>query len=49
LNNGWVGGAVSNENLATSNNFYYLRRKVNSWGDLLRIRYGDSPLDSPAW
>jgi glycogen debranching enzyme len=27
-----------------------LRRRVNAWGDLLRIRYGDKPSDSPkAW
>jgi len=22
---------------------------VSVWGDLIRIRYGDSPEDSPAW
>lgn len=49
MNNGWVGGTNSNENLATSDQFFYLRRKVNSWGDLIRIRYGETPLDSPAW
>lgn len=33
-----------------SKQFYYLRRRVNVWGDLIRIRYGDKPIDSPyAW
>lgn len=42
-------GADTSENLVTTKNFYYLRRKVSVWGDLIRIRYGDSPEDSPAW
>ena len=30
--------------------YYYLRRRVNVWGDLIRIRYGHKPSDSPeAW
>lgn len=49
LNNGWVMGADTNENLVTTKNFYYLRRKVRVWGDLIRIRYGDDPKESPSW
>lgn len=49
LNNGWVGGDNdSRELFVTSKNYYYLRRRVNSWGDLLRVRYGNEPADSPA-
>lgn len=45
-----MGGADSREIFITSKEFYYLRRKVNAWGDLLRIRYGEKPEDSPvAW
>jgi glycogen debranching enzyme len=48
LNNGWVMGADTNENLVTTKNFYYLRRRVSVWGDLIRIRYGSNLDDSPA-
>lgn len=41
--------ADTSENMVTTRNFYYLRRKVNVWGDLIRIRYGDRPQDSPSW
>jgi hypothetical protein len=30
------------ENLVNTKSFYYLRRKVHIWGDLVRIRYGKS-------
>ena len=30
-----------------SKEFYFLRRKVNIWGDLVKLRYGDSKADSP--
>jgi len=50
LNNGWVGGADSRDMFAVSREYHYLRRRVHAWGDLLRIRYGDCPEDSPtAW
>lgn len=49
LNNGWVMNADTSENLVTTKNCYYLRRRVNVWGDLIRIRYGDRPEDSPSW
>ena len=50
LNNGWVGNNDTRELFVTSHEHYYLRRKVNAWGDLIRIRYGNKPSDSPvAW
>lgn len=48
INNGWVGGNDSTELFVTSEEYYYLRRRVNVWGDLIRIRYGKKPSDSPA-
>jgi len=48
LNNGWVGNHDSRELFVTSKEHYYLRRRVNVWGDLLRVRYGNKPSDSPA-
>lgn len=47
INNGWVGGADSRELFVLSKEYYYLRRRVNIWGDLLRIRYGECPADAP--
>jgi len=48
LNNGWVGGDFdSRELFVTSKQHYYLRRRIHSWGDLIRIRYGNQPADSP--
>lgn len=41
--------ATTTENLVTTHHFYYLRRRVSVWGDLIRIRYGDNREDSPAW
>ena len=49
LLNGWVANAESTENMATTTHFYYLRRKVHVWGDLIRLRYGENPSDSSAW
>jgi glycogen debranching enzyme len=50
LNNGWVGGNNARELFVTSKEYYYFRRRVNAWGDLIRIRYGHKPSDSPvAW
>jgi glycogen debranching enzyme len=33
--------------MITSKEFYFLRRKVNIWGDLVKLRYGNSKEDSP--
>lgn len=50
LNNGWVEEADNTEVFATSKKFHCLRRHVHAWGDLLRVRYGNNPIDSPvAW
>ena len=49
LNNGWVMHADATENMVSTRHFYYLRRKVSVWGDLIRIRYGKSPGDTYAW
>lgn len=47
LNNGWVLNCNPLENFATSDNFYYLRRRVYIWGDLVKLRFGKSKKDSP--
>lgn len=47
LNNGWVAGMETSVNFIYSTEFYYLRRRVQAWGDLVRIRYGKRPEDSP--
>ena len=50
LNNGWVDNKDATRIFVLSQEHHYLRRRVNAWGDLLRIRYGDKPEDSPeAW
>ena len=49
LNNGWVMGADTTEHIVTTKHFYYLRRKVSVWGDLIRIRYGKQRGESSAW
>jgi hypothetical protein len=40
LNNGWVDGNDARDLFVLSSEYFYLRRRVNSWGDLIRIRYG---------
>lgn len=47
LNNGWVMNCNPLENFATSLNFHYLRRNVNIWGDLVKLRFGAKKEDSP--
>lgn len=46
-NNGWIINADSLEDFATSPHFHYLRRTIVIWGDLVKLRYGDSKSDSP--
>ncbi|KNC47552.1 uncharacterized protein AMSG_02577 [Thecamonas trahens ATCC 50062] len=46
-NNGWVG-ADPTVDFAGPASFDYLRRAVNIWGDLVKLRYGSGPADSPA-
>ena len=47
LNNGWVHNIDKSVNFIYSKQFYFLRRRVHIWGDLVRIRYGKKPEDSP--
>ena len=50
MNNGWVEGNDSRELFILSNEYFYLRRRVNVWGDTIRLRYEKQPSDSPvAW
>lgn len=47
-NNGWIFNGNQTEDFATSNNFHYLRRNLVIWGDLIKLRYGESKKDCPA-
>lgn len=44
-NNGWLWDNISD--FASSKHKSYLRREVISWGDCVKLRYGDKPEDSP--
>jgi glycogen debranching enzyme len=44
-NNGWLWNNISD--FASSKHKSYLRREVISWGDCVKLRYGDKPEDSP--
>jgi len=46
--NGWIWNGDPTEDFATSNNFQYLRRNLVIWGDLIKLRYGESKKDCPA-
>lgn len=49
-NNGWIWGGNPLVDFASNKSKAYLRREVIVWSDCVKIRYGDSPLDSPyAW
>lgn len=43
--NGWLWDNTSD--FASSKHKSYLRRQVISWGDCVKLRYGDKPEDSP--
>lgn len=45
--NGWMDGVDVLEDFVDSDKFYYLRRTINIWGDLIKLRYGKSKHDSP--
>jgi len=47
-NNGWIFSGDPTEDFAVSNNFYYLRRGIVIWGDLIKLRFGSSKKDCPA-
>lgn len=39
--NGWIINYASSEDFTTSQEQYYLRRKIRVWSDLLKLRYED--------
>jgi len=47
VNNGWVWGGNALVDNAGPQTRVYLRRQVISWGDCVKLRYGDGPEDSP--
>ncbi|KAA1113147.1 hypothetical protein PGT21_022750 [Puccinia graminis f. sp. tritici] len=46
-NNGWIWNANPLEDFASEKSKAYLRREVIVWGDCVKLRYGQSPKDSP--
>ena len=46
-NNGWVWAGNALIDNAGPNSRVYLRREVIVWGDCVKLRYGNSPEDSP--
>ncbi|KAL4763497.1 putative glycogen debranching enzyme Gdb1 [Aspergillus foveolatus] len=46
-NNGWIWNADAMRDNAGPNSRAYLRREVIVWGDCVKLRYGDGPVDSP--
>lgn len=46
-NNGWIWNADPLVNFAEAPGLAYLRREVIVWGDCVKLRYGQSPEDSP--
>lgn len=47
VNNGWVWGGNALIDNAGPNSRVYLRREVIVWGDCVKLRYGNSPEESP--
>lgn len=47
VNNGWIWAADALKDNAGSDSRAYLRREVIVWGDCVKLRYGQSPEDSP--
>jgi len=46
-NNGWLYSGDPTEDFAASNSFHYLRRGIVIWGDLVKLRFGQSKKDCP--
>ncbi|PFH63434.1 hypothetical protein XA68_10025 [Ophiocordyceps unilateralis] len=47
VNNGWVWGGNALVDHAGPESRVYLRREVIVWGDCVKLRYGETPKDSP--
>jgi len=47
INNGWIWAANALVDNAGPSSRAYLRREVIVWGDCVKLKYGDSPRDSP--
>ncbi|KAE8356641.1 glycogen debranching enzyme [Aspergillus coremiiformis] len=47
VNNGWIWNADAMRDNAGPDSKAYLRREVIVWGDCVKLRYGNSPEDSP--
>jgi glycogen debranching enzyme len=47
-NNGWISGYDPMKNFAESEDHNYLRRTIFAWGDLVKLRFGNSKKDSLA-
>lgn len=45
--NGWIFGGNALEDFAAPSSKAYLRRDIVIWGDSIKLRYGNSPTDSP--
>lgn len=46
-NNGWIMNHDSSKNFVLTKDYHYFRRSIIIWGDLVKLRYGDSKADSP--
>ena len=47
VNNGWIWAANALKDHAGPDSRAYLRREVIVWGDCVKLRYGNSPVDNP--
>ena len=47
VHNGWIADHDIAVDFAEEQHFSFLRRKVNIWGDSIKLRYGKTPADSP--
>ena len=45
--NGWIMNHNPFDEFPSNDKFFYLRRMIIAWGDLIKLRYGNSPKESP--